>query len=200
MLLAFALFTFATSSAFAQDDFEWDDEDGDEGSKVKLPAGIEVQAGIAAPMLITEKDGAAQVGFGLHFKFGYRWANAAFFIEQDFDTLWDLRKNRDDSAQYLGASYALINETLPLGDHSRLGFGVGLGCMYGTRGALPRWDAYGAFSLKAEFGYAYAIDNLNIGIFVDYALAVVEKSRRVPAAESGILHFVRPMVTVSYTF
>jgi len=200
MLFAFALTTVAAAPALAQDDFEWDDEDGDEDSKVKLPAGIEVQGGIAAPMMITEDDGAAQVGFGLHFKFGYRWSNAAFFLEQDFDALWDLRQNTSDDVRYLGASYALINEMLPLGDNSRLNFGVGLGCMYGTRGALPRSGAYGAFSLKAEIGYAYAIGNLNFGVAVDYALAVVEKSKRAENMPDGILHFLRPMLTVNYTF
>lgn len=198
--MAAALLCIPAAPALAQDDWEWDDDD-EESSGPSMAAGMEVQANIVAPMAITGDDGVAQTGFGLHFKFGYRWAHAAFFIEEDLDTLWELRDGRGDHAEYVGATYAVINETGPLSDHSRLFFDIGLGVMYGTRGALPRSSAYAAFSLKVAAGYAYAFnDALALRISVDYAMAAVEKSKRIDDAPNGVLHFLQPQIGISYTF
>ena len=205
-LLIAALCLFS-STAMAQDfddeDMLEEDEFDDEDDAATIPSGFLLYAGIEAPMQIDTdiSENIAIYGGGVQFKLGYRWEQAAMFLEQSI-AYTDSRRNGDNNKiRVLASTYWVLAGYAPLGKNWMFNVGVGLGAIYGDHDSVARSGNYGCASVKFETGLEYRFtDNLSLGVNFAYALGIVEKSKRVDKAKDGLLHYIYPTIGITYAF
>lgn len=137
-----------------------------------LRGGLEIPIYSGASISLGEDDsgigGLMAVGPGLDIAIGYRWMYFGLLLEQQVgvvfatDKALKARWKGDDplidkgTAIFLGATYFLMEEYIPIGSECMITIGQGLGASYGSgKNMLYVTETDAAFAFKLELGFTY---------------------------------------------
>ena len=166
--LALSAIVFLFVCAFCTTAFAQADKTG-----LIVRGGLEVPIYAGASAKIGDTDmgvGAlTAVGPGIDIAFGYRWTYFGILLEQQFGVIFatdealkarwkpdkDYIIDKGDPA-FLGSTYFLVEEYIPIGSEFMITIGQGLGASYGSgQNLLYVTDTDAAFAFKVELGLTY---------------------------------------------